>query len=85
MQCQHFSNKKIEKKILRFFQNSERMKFCKKCRKHIVEKLENGIQCSIDSVKICTCPGRVVLVHNSVVKRDNSELGVQETRKCFFG
>ena len=46
------------------------MKFCKKCRKRIVEKLENGI----DLVKICTCRGRVSLVHNSVVKRRNSEI-----------
>ena len=55
-----------------------------KCHRRLAEKLENGIQCSIDSVKICMCPGRVLLVHNSVVKWFNSELGVQETRKCLF-
>ena len=58
------------------------MKFCKKCHRRIVNKLDNSNQYSSDCVKICTCPGQGLLsVHRSVVKRYNSELGVHEVRK----
>ena len=57
------------------------MKFCKKCHRRIVEKIENGVDCSVSSIKICMCTGQVFRMHGGVIKCLNSEVRVHRARK----
>ena len=57
------------------------MKFCKKCHKRVVGKVENNVDLSVGSIKVCVCDGRVGLLHDVVIKRLVSEVGVHEVKK----
>ena len=57
------------------------MKFCKKCHKRVVKKIESNVDLSIDSVKVCMCDNRALLLHGTVIKRLASEMGVHEIKK----
>ena len=60
------------------------MKFCKKCRKRVVKKIESNVDLSIESIKVCMCRHQFIFLHNTVVKRLSSELGVHEMKKLIF-
>ena len=60
------------------------MKFCKKCHKRVVEKIESNIGFSVGSVRVCVCDGRCAPVSGSVIKRLISEAGVHEVKKIFM-
>ena len=57
------------------------MKFCKKCHKRVVKKIENNVDLSNDSVKVCMCGNQTLLSHGTVIKRLTSEMGVHEIKK----
>ena len=50
------------------------MKFCKKCHRRIVDAIDNNIQFSHESIRICTCPGRLTWIKKSVVDRALSDI-----------
>ena len=60
------------------------MKFCKKCHKRVVEKIESNVDLSNESIKVCMCGNQFILLHNTVVKRLGSEMGVHQTKKFIF-
>ena len=62
-----------------FFKNGKTMKFCKKCHKRVVEKIESNVDLSV-----CMCGNQPILIHNTVVKRLGSEMGVCGMKKLVF-
>ena len=60
------------------------MKFCKKCHKRVVKKIESNVDLSNDSVKVCMCGNQTLLLHGTVIKRLNSEMGVHEIKKLLY-
>lgn len=57
------------------------MKFCKKCHRRTVTKIDSSVNCSLDSVKICMCNG-IALMHRSVINRFGSEVGDKNSKRC---
>ena len=59
------------------------MKFCKKCHKRVVTKIESHVVFTMDTVKMCMCGNRALLFHGSVIKRLVSEWGVHDVKKII--
>ena len=58
------------------------MKFCKKCHRRVVEKIDNHLDLSVGHARVCVCRDRGIgLMHMSVIKRLNTEVGVHEMKK----
>ena len=66
-----------------YFFTKQKMKFCKKCHRRVVEQIENHVGLSMGSLKICVCSRRATLINCSVLKRLVSEVGVHEIKKCM--
>ena len=47
--------KKLRKIFYDFWEIVKTMKFCKKCHRRIVEKIESELDLSSSSIKICLC------------------------------
>ena len=77
-----FSKKKKIAGFKMYSLTKQKMKFCTKCHKRVVEKIESNIELSLGHSKICVCRGQGIKpIHGSVIKRLVSEMGVHEVKK----
>ena len=66
-----------------YFFTKQKMKFCKRCHKRVVEKIDSTIDFSVGSVKICTCTGPILNLKGAVINRLVSEVGVSKVKKTM--
>ena len=60
------------------------MKFCNKCHRRVVGKVDNCLDLSSDHRRVCVCRGQgIKLMHDSVIKRYVSEVGVHKMKKIM--
>ena len=65
-----------------YFFYKTKMKFCKKCHRRAVGKIESHLDLSLGHSKICVCRGQgITPINGSVIKRLVSGMGAHEVKK----
>ena len=67
-----------------YFFKKQEMKFCKRCHKRVIEKIDSTIDFSVGSVKICMCTGQILNLKGTVINRLVSEVGVSKVKKTIY-